>query len=194
MADILERLGRSNELGGDVYSRLLKERIIWVGSKIDATVANNVMAQLLFLENDDRDEDIYLYINSPGGLVNAGLGIYDAMQFIQPDVVTLCAGSSYGIATLLLSAGAPGKRYALPNAIIHQHLSKTDFSGYAPDVQMEDNQLKALESRIFGLIAAHTNQTLEKVSSDLQRDNFFTPQQALEYGLIDEIVTKNPGL
>lgn len=191
---VVEKTPRG-EVPVNVYTRLLKERIIWIGTPIDANVANGVMAQLLFLEHEDPQEDIYLYINSPGGAVDDGLAIYDTMQFVQPDIVTLCAGSSYSMATFLLCAGAKGKRYALPNAIIHHHASRIDkLSGYSQDVQIHAKQMLAIESRLNSIMAHHTGQSLEKIETDFQRDRFFTAEEALEYGLIDQIITKSPQL
>ncbi|MEI6045375.1 MAG: ATP-dependent Clp protease proteolytic subunit [Chloroflexota bacterium] len=178
----------------NVYTRLLKERIIWLGSEINAEVANIVMAQLLFLEHEDENEEIYMYINSPGGSVDAGMGIYDTMQFVQPDIVTLCAGGSYSMATVLLAAGAKGKRYALPNAVIHMHPLGQDISGYGPDVQIKAQHLKNVETRIYQILASHTGQPAPKIESDFQRDRYFTSQEALNYGFIDEIITRSPAL
>jgi ATP-dependent Clp protease, protease subunit len=194
MPQVIERTPRG-EVAMDVYTRLLKDRIIWLGAPIDAAVANTIMAQLLYLEHDDADEDIYMYINSPGGSVDAGLGIYDTMQFVQPDIVTICAGSSYSMATVLLCAGAKGKRFALPNAIIHQHPARIDnISGYTPDVQIHAKQMLNIENRLKSIIAQHTGQPLEKIETDFQRDRFFTSEEAVKYGLIDEIITRNPNL
>lgn len=191
-AIVVERT--TSQMPPDIYSRLLKDRIIWVGSKIDASVANIVMAQLLFLENEDSNEEIFMYINSPGGSVDAVLGIYDTIQFIQPDVMTICAGGSYGLATLLLSAGTRGKRYALPNALLNLHSPRADITGYAPEVKVAEGQAKKIEERIGRLLAQHTGQTLEKIAEDFQADRYFTPEEALEYGLIDEILNKSPEL
>lgn len=193
---VIEKTPRG-EMAMDVYTRLLKDRIIWLGTAIDAEVANDIMAQLLFLEHDDSQEDIYMYINSPGGSVADGMGIYDTMQFIQPDVVTICAGGAYSMATVLLCAGAKGKRYALPNAIIHQHPALwRGFSNAqsAPDVQIHAKHLNDIENRIKRIMATHTGQPYEKIAADLERDRYFTAEEAVEYGLIDEILTKNPVL
>ncbi len=178
----------------NVYARLIKDRIIWLGKGIDSEVANIVMAQLLYLEHEDPEEDIYMYINSPGGSVDAGLGIYDTMQFVQPDIVTICAGSSYSMATVLLCAGAKGKRYALPNAIIHQHPATSDLSGFSPDVQIRARQLVNIEARLNKIMALHTGRPVEQIEADFQRDRFFTAEEALEYGFIDEIITRSPEL
>jgi ATP-dependent Clp protease, protease subunit len=191
---VIEKTPRG-EMAMDVYTRLLKDRIIWLGTPIDAEVANAVMAQLLFLEHDDSEEDIYMYINSPGGSVADGMGIYDTMQFIQPDVVTICAGGAYSMATVLLCAGAKGKRYALPNAIIHQHSALWQGIGTgtsSPDVQIQAKHLLDIENKIKRIMAFHTGQPFEKIATDLERDRYFTSEEAVEYGLIDEILKKNP--
>jgi ATP-dependent Clp protease protease subunit len=193
---VIEKTPRG-EMAMDVYTRLLKDRIIWLGTAIDAEVANDIMAQLLFLEHDDAEEDIFMYINSPGGSVADGMGIYDTMQFIQPDVVTICAGGAYSMATVLLCAGAKGKRYALPNAIIHQHPALWQGLGGAqssPDVQIQARHLFDIENRIKKIMAFHTGQPLDKIAADLERDRYFTAEEAVQYGLIDEIITKNPVL
>ena len=182
------------EVAMDVYTRLLKDRIIWLGTGINAAVANAVMAQLLYLEHDDPTEDIYMYINSPGGSTDDGMGIYDIMQFVQPDIVTICAGSSYSMATILLCAGARGKRYAMPNAVIHQHPSRSGFSGNAPDVEIQARQLLDKEKRLNEIMAFHTGQPYERIDADFSRDRFFTPQEAVEYGLIDQIISRSPEL
>lgn len=190
MPNVVEKTARG-EVTVDVYTRLLKDRIIWLGEKIDTKVANEIMAELLFLEHDDPEEDVFMYINSPGGSVDAAMGIYDTMQFIQPNIVTICAGGSYSMATLLLCAGTEGKRYALPNATIHQYISRGDVSDYTPNVQVNDAQLKRLVGRVYRAIALHTKQPLEKVEADFQTDNYLTAEEALEYGFIDEIITKS---
>lgn len=177
----------------NMYTRLLKERIIWLGSPIDAQVANATMAQLLFLEHEDAGEDIIMYINSPGGSIDDTMGIYDTMQFIQPDVVTLCAGNSYGMATILLAAGAKGKRYALPNAVIHHNAATEGYSAYAPNVQVQDKHLQNLKDKVNRTMAHHTGQPIEKIAADFQRDQFFTAEEAQAYGFIDEIISRSPG-
>ncbi len=176
-----------------VYTRLLKDRIIWVGTAINNTVANAVMAQLLYLDNEDPDEDIYLYLNSPGGSVDDGLAIYDTMQFVNPDVVTICAGGCYSMATVLLCAGAKGKRFALPNAIIHQHPALNyGIGGSNPDVQIHAKHLLELDNRLKNIIAYHTGQSYERIARDFDRDHYMTPQEAVDYGIIDQIITKKP--
>lgn len=193
MANVTEKTPMG-DVAVDVYTRLIKERIIWLGDKIDAKVANTIMAQLLFLENDDSSEDIYMYINAPGGSVDAALGIYDTMQFIQPDIVTICAGGSYGMASLILAAGTKGKRYALPNAIIHHRSAKKDISSYAPEVPLSDEFMNKVESRVNYLLAQHTEQPVEKIQTDFQGETYFTAEEAIQYGFIDEIITRNPEL
>jgi ATP-dependent Clp protease, protease subunit len=179
----------------DVFTRLLKDRIVWLGSPIDSYVSNIIMAQLLYLDHEDPDEDIYLYINSPGGSVTDGLGIYDTMQFVNPDVVTICAGGSYSMATVLLCAGAKGKRFALPNAIIHQHpVLNYGIGGSNPDVQIHAKHLLDLDTRLKNIIAHHTKQPLERVTRDFERDHYMNPEEAIEFGIIDQIITKMPNL
>ncbi len=189
---VIERTPRG-EISVDVYTRLLKDRIIWLGTRIDEDVANVIMAQLLYLDHDDPEEDIFLYINSPGGSVKDGLGIYDTMQFINPEVVTVCAGGSYSMATVLLCAGAKGKRFALPNAVIHQHpVLNYGVGGANPDVQIQAKHLLDLDNRLKHIIAHHTGQPLERIEADFQRDRYFNTTEAIEYGIIDQTITKNP--
>lgn len=194
MPKVIERTPQG-DIAMDVFTRLLKDRIIWLGSSIDPYIANIVMAQLLYLDHEDPDEDIYLYINSPGGSVKDGLGIYDTMQFVSPDIVTICAGGSYSMATVLLCAGARGKRFALPNAIIHQHPALNyGIGGSNPDVQIHAKHLLDLDNRLKNIIAYHTNQPLERVSRDFERDHYMNPAEAIEFGIIDQIITKMPNL
>jgi len=174
----------------DIYSRLLRDRIIFIGTPIDDQIANIVVAQLLFLDYEDPERDVQLYIHSPGGSVTAGLAIYDTMQFIRPDVSTICIGSSASMATILLCAGAKGKRLALPNATIHMHPAGVgQIGGYAPDVEIQARELLRMQSKIRQLMALHTGQTLEKVSHDFDRDLYMDAKQALDYGIIDEVMT-----
>ncbi len=174
----------------DIYSRLLRDRIIFIGTPIDDQIANIVVAQLLFLDYEDPERDVQLYIHSPGGSVTAGLAIYDTMQFIRPDVSTICIGSSASMATILLCAGAKGKRLALPNATIHMHPAGVgQIGGYAPDVEIQARELLRMQSKIRQLMAQHTGQTLEKVSHDFDRDLYMDAKQALDYGIIDEVMT-----
>jgi ATP-dependent Clp protease protease subunit len=175
----------------DVYSRLLKERIIFLGTEIDDQVANMVVAQMLFLDYENHGSDIKLYINSGGGSITAGLAIYDAMQFVQSDVETLCLGLSGSMATVLLCAGTPGKRYTLPNSIIHQHpalIGGKGMQGYAPDIEIQANFLFEQHRKTREIMARHTGQSYERISRDFERDRFMTPEEAREYGLIDEIL------
>jgi ATP-dependent Clp protease protease subunit len=175
----------------DVYSRLLRERIIFLGTGIDDQIANVVIAQLLFLAYEDPERDISIYINSPGGSITAGLAIYDAMQFVEPDVVTMCMGLAASMATVLLCAGNPGKRFALPNSTIHQHPAGGGMQGYAPDVEIQARYLLDMQRKVRELMAKHTGQPYERISRDFDRDHYFTPEEAKEYGIIDEIL--DPG-
>ena len=177
----------------DVYSRLLKERIIFLGTAIDDDVANATIAQLLFLEHEDPERDITIYIHSPGGSVTAGLAIYDTMQFVKPDIVTMCMGLSASMATVLLCAGTKGKRYALPHSTIHQHpAGASQIRGYAPDVEIQARFLLNLQRRTQEIMARHTGRTLEELNKDFSRDKYFTPEEAVEYGFIDQILVKEP--
>jgi len=176
----------------DVYSRLLRERIIFLGTPIDDQIANVIIAQLLFLDYEDPEREIYLYINSPGGSVTAGLAIYDTMQFVRPDVVTMCMGLAASMATVLLCAGAKGKRYALPNSTIHQHPAGGGMQGYAPDVEIQARFLLDLQRRVRQIMADHTGQPYERISRDFDRDYYMTPSEAKEYGIIDAIMEQNP--
>ncbi len=177
----------------DVFSRLLKERIIFLGTGIDDEVANVVIAQLLFLEHEDQEKDITIYIHSPGGSVTAGLAIYDTMQFVRPDIVTVCMGLSASMATILLCAGTKGKRYALPHSTIHQHpAGASQIRGYAPDVEIQARFLLSLQRRGQEIMAKHTGRTVEELNRDFSRDKYFTPDQAVDYGFIDEVLVKEP--
>ncbi len=194
LPSVIERTPRG-DITLDIYTRLLKDRIIWIGTEINPQVANAVMAQLMYLDHDDAKEDIYMYLNSPGGSVKDGLGIYDAMQFVQPDVVTICAGGCYSMATILLSAGAKGKRFALPNSTIHQHpTSNQGIGGTNPDVQIHAKHLLDMDNKLKKIMALHTGQPMERIGADFDRDRYFTPEEAIEYGLIDQIITKSPDL
>jgi ATP-dependent Clp protease protease subunit len=175
----------------DIYSRLLDERIVFVGAQVDDQVANIVNAQLLHLESEDPDKDISLHINSPGGDVYSGLAIYDTMQFVKPDVRTICVGSAMSIGAVLLAGGARGKRSALPNAkiLIHQ-LWTPGFGGQASDVEIRAREAVAMKRRLEEILAHHTGQSLEQIVRDTERDNFMTPREALEYGLIDELIDR----
>src|SRR3974390_1468277 len=188
---VVEQTNRG-ERAFDIYSRLLKEHIIFIGTAIDDHVANLVTAQLLFLESEEPEKDISVYINSPGGSITAGMAIYDTMQFIRPDVVTICVGQAASIAALLLTAGAPKKRFSLPNSriLIHQPWM-SGLSGQATDIDIHAKEILRMRSVINGLIAHHSGQNLEKIEKDVERDFIMSPAQAKEYGLIDEIITKH---
>ncbi len=178
----------------DIYSRLLRDRIIFIGTGIDDNVANIVVAQLLFLDHEDQDRDIQLYIQSPGGHITAGLAIYDTMQFIRADVSTICIGMAASMGTVLLTAGAKGKRFSLPNSTIHMHPALGGFSGSGPDVEIQAREMLRLQSKIRQIVADHSGQTLERVSHDFDRDRFMEPQEAVEYGLIDEVINTSRSL
>jgi ATP-dependent Clp protease, protease subunit len=175
----------------DIYSRLLDERIVFVGTPVDDAISNLVVAQLLHLESEDPEKDVSLYVNSPGGDVYAGLAIYDTMQFIKPDVQTMCTGTAMSIGAVLLAGGAPGKRRALPNAkiLIHQVWSP-GFGGQAADVEIRAREVIALKRRLEEILAEHTSQPLDRIVRDTERDHFMTADEAREYGLIDEIVDR----
>ena len=172
----------------DIYSRLLKDRIIFLGTEVNDTVANLIVAQLLFLESQDKTKDIKLYINSPGGSVTAGLAIYDAMQLIKPDVSTICIGMAASMGAVLLAGGAPNKRFALPNAeiMIHQVLGGTQ--GQATDIKIHAERILKIKDRLNDILAKHTGQKKEQVENDTERDNFMDPEDAKAYGLIDEVI------
>jgi ATP-dependent Clp protease protease subunit len=174
----------------DIYSRLLKDRIVFVGGPIDDAVANVVVAQLLFLESEDPDKDIHLYINSPGGVVTAGLAIYDTMQYIKPDVSTICIGQAASMGSLLLTAGAKGKRYALPLARIMIHQPLGGAQGQSTDIQIQAKEILRLREVGNNILVRHTGQPREKVVADTERDNFMSAEEAKEYGLIDEVITR----
>ncbi len=174
----------------DIYSRLLKERIIFLGTGIDDAVANTVIAQLIFLESEDKDKDIKLYINSPGGSVTAGLAIYDTMQFIKPDVSTICVGMAASMGAFLLSGGTKGKRMALPNSDIMIHQILGGAEGQASDVKIRAEYMLKLKSRLNKLLSKHTGKSEKKIEEDTDRDNFMSAQEALKYGLIDKIIEK----
>jgi ATP-dependent Clp protease protease subunit len=172
----------------DIYSRLLRERVVFVGSPIDDDVANLVVAQLLHLEAEDPEKDIQMYINSPGGVVYSGLAIYDTMQFIKPDVATVCCGIAMSMGSLLLAGGAAGKRSALPNSRILVHQPSGGFQGQATDIQIHAREALELRRRVEEIYAEHTGRTVEDVSDVLERDRFFTPEQARDYGLVDRVM------
>ena len=172
----------------DIYSRLLKERIIFLVGPINDNVASLVTAQLLFLESEDSKKEIYLYINSPGGLVTAGLGIYDTMQYIKPDVSTLCIGQAASMGSFLLTAGKKGKRFSLPNSRIMVHQPSAGFQGQATDIEIHANEVLSLKKRLNEIYAKHTGKSQNDIKKALERDNFMNPQNAKEFGLIDEVV------
>ena len=186
---VVERSNRG-ERAYDIYSRLLKDRIVFIGGPIDDNVANVVVAQLLFLESEDPDKDIHLYINSPGGVVTAGLAIYDTMQYIKPDVSTICIGQAASMGSLLLTAGAKGKRYALPLARIMIHQPLGGAQGQSTDIQIQAREILRLREVGNEILVKHTGQPREKVVTDTERDNFMSAEEAKAYGLIDEVITR----
>ena len=185
---VIEQTNRG-ERSFDIYSRLLKDRIIILGTPIDEAVANLIVAQLIHLESEDPDKDINLYINSPGGMVYAGMAIYDTMQYIRPDVSTICVGMAMSMAAILLAGGAPGKRYALPNAKIMIHQGSAGFQGSPTDIEIQAREVLALRQRMAEIIAEHTNQPLEQVEKDIDRDRFMTADEARDYSIVDEVFT-----
>lgn len=188
---VVEQTNRG-ERAYDIYSRLLRDNIIFIGTPIDDNVANLVTAQLLFLEAEDPEKDVSLYINSPGGVVTAGMAIYDTMQFIRPDVATICIGQAASIAAVLLAAGTPGKRFALPNCrvLIHQP-SMGGLSGQATDIDIHAREILRTRAGLNDIMAKHTSQPLEKIERDMERDFWMDAQQAREYGIVDEIIYKH---
>ena len=174
----------------DIYSRLLKERIIFLTGQINDSVASLVTAQLLFLEAEDPKKEIYLYINSPGGLVTAGLGIYDTMQYIKPEISTLCIGQAASMGSFLLAAGAKGKRFSLPNSRIMVHQPSAGFQGQATDIEIHANETLSLKKRLNEIYSKHTDKSVEEIKKALERDNFMTAEVAKSFGLIDEVVEK----
>ncbi|MFT5387508.1 MAG: ATP-dependent Clp protease protease subunit [Candidatus Omnitrophota bacterium] len=173
----------------DIYSRLLKDRILFIGSEISDGMANLIIAQLLFLQSEDPKKDIHVYVNSPGGSVTAGMAIYDTMQFIKPDVCTYCLGQAASMGSLLLTAGAPGKRFALPYARIMIHQPWGGAQGTASDISIQANEILRMKKELTQILADHCNQTFEKVENDCDRDYFMSAQEAKEYGLVDEVIT-----
>ena len=186
---VVEQSSRG-ERAYDIYSRLLKERIVFVVGTINDNIASLVTAQLLFLESENPKKEIYLYINSPGGLVTAGLGIYDTMQYIKPDVSTLCIGQAASMGSFLLAAGQKGKRFSLPNSRIMVHQPSAGFQGQATDIEIHANEVLALKKRLNAIYSKHTNQSVDNIKKALERDNFMTPENAKEFGLIDKVVEK----
>ena len=186
---VVEQSNRG-ERAYDIYSRLLKERVIFLTGQINDTVASLVTAQLLFLEAEDPKKEIYLYINSPGGLVTAGLGIYDTMQYVKPDISTLCIGQAASMGSFLLSAGKKGKRFSLPNSRIMVHQPSAGFQGQATDIEIHANEVLALKKRLNEIYSKHTGKTVDEIKTALERDNFMTADSAKAFGLIDEVVEK----
>jgi len=182
--------GARGERAFDIYSLLLRERIVMLGMPINDQVANVIVAQLLYLEREDPDKDISLYIHCPGGVISAGLAIYDTMQLIRPDISTICVGLAASMGTLLLCAGAKGKRYALPNATIHMHQAFGGAQGQAADIEIAAREIMRMQDIIRGILVKHTGQSLEKIVHDTDRDFYLDPQQAAEYGIVDEVLGK----
>ncbi len=186
---VIEQTGRG-ERSYDIYSRLLKERIIFLSTQVDDAVANTIIAQLLFLEAEDNEKDIYLYINSPGGVVTAGLAIYDTMQYIKSNVSTICLGQAASMGALLLAAGHPGKRFALPHSRIMIHQPLGGAQGQATDIEIQAKEILRIKKEINKILVLHTGQTYESIEKDTDRDNFMDTEQAKKYGLIDSIITQ----
>ncbi len=189
--DIIPMVVESSSRGErafDIYSLLLRERIVFLGSAINDGVANLIVAQLLYLEREDPDKDINLYINSPGGVISSGLAIYDTMQLIRPDVSTICVGMAASMGTVLLCAGAPGKRYTLPNATVHMHQPMGGAQGQATDIEIAAREILRMQDKIRTILANHTGQTYEKVAQDTDRDYYLSADQAKDYGLVDDIL------
>ncbi|MBE76332.1 MAG: ATP-dependent Clp endopeptidase, proteolytic subunit ClpP [Candidatus Marinimicrobia bacterium] len=185
---VVEQTGRS-ERAFDIYSRLLKERIIFLGTPIEDTISSLTIAQLLFLESEDPDKDIYLYINSPGGIITSGFGIYDTMQYIKPDVATICMGQAASMGAFLLAGGAKGKRSALPNSRIMIHQPLGGAEGQAADIRIQADEILRMKSQLNKILAKNTGQTIKKIEADTDRDNFMTANEAKRYGIIDSILS-----
>ena len=186
---VVEQSGRG-ERSYDIYSRLLKDRIVFLGGPINDDVANLVIAQLLFLEAEDPDKDIHLYINSPGGVLTAGMAIYDTMQYIKPDVSTICVGSAASMGAVLLTAGAKGKRYALPHARVMIHQPLGGVQGQASEIEIHAREILRMREELNGLLASHSGQPIDVIARDTDRDNFMSAEDAVKYGLIDEVLTR----
>jgi ATP-dependent Clp protease protease subunit len=180
----------NNDPSANIFTRLLKNRVVMLGTDVNDDIANQLCAQLLYLEGEDPNADIWLYINSPGGSVTAGMAIYDTMQFVSCDVATVCMGLAASMGQFLLTAGAPGKRYTLPNARIMMHQPLAGLRGQASDIAIQAEQLRYTKKRMAELIALHSGQTLEKIQADSERDNWFTAEEAKEYGLVDSVILK----
>ena len=186
---VVEQSGQG-ERAYDIYSRLLKDRIIFLGGEVEDNMANTIVAQMLFLEAEDPDKDIYLYINSPGGVVTAGMAIYDTIQYIKPDVATICIGQAASMGSLLLTAGAKGKRFALPNARIMIHQPLGGARGQSTDVQIQAKELLRTRHMLNEILSERTGKSMEQVENDTERDNFMSASEAVEYGLIDKVITR----
>lgn len=188
---VVEQTARG-ERAFDIYSRLLRERIVFLNGPVEDHMANSIIAQLLFLEAENPEKDIHLYVNSPGGVVTAGMAIYDTMQFIKPDVSTICMGQAASMGALLLCAGAAGKRFALPNSRVMIHQPLGGFQGQATDIDIHAREILGMKARLNEIMAFHTGQPLEVISRDTERDNFKSAQSAKDYGLVDQVVTRHP--
>jgi ATP-dependent Clp protease protease subunit len=184
---VIEQTGRT-ERAYDIYSRLLKDRIIFIGTPIDDHVANTVIAQLLFLQTDDPEKDIHVYVNSPGGVVSSGLAIYDTMQYVKPDIATYCLGQAASMGALLLSAGAKSKRFALPHSRIMIHQPMGGFQGQATDIEIHAREILKMKETLNGILANHTSQPYDKIQADTDRDFFMSAEEAREYGIVDDVI------
>ncbi len=185
---VIEQTGRTERVY-DIYSRLLKDRIIFIGTEINDQVANVVIAQLLFLQTEDPDKDIHIYINSPGGIVSSGLAIYDTMQYVKPDIATYCIGQASSMACVLLAAGTKGKRFALPHSRVMIHQPIGGFYGQATDVEIHAREILKMKELLNQILSRHTGQPIEKIQKDTERDFFMSAQQAKEYGIVDEVIS-----
>ncbi|MFI5293902.1 MAG: ATP-dependent Clp endopeptidase proteolytic subunit ClpP [Thermodesulfovibrionales bacterium] len=184
---VIEQTGRS-ERAYDIYSRLLKDRIIFLGTAIDDNVANTVIAQILFLQTEDPDKDIHIYVNSPGGVVSSGLAIYDTMQYVKPDIATYCVGQAASMGALLLAAGTKGKRFALPNSRIMLHQPMGGFQGQATDIEIHAREILRMKDTLNNILSSHTGQPFDKIRNDTDRDFFMSGAEAKEYGIVDEVI------
>ncbi len=189
---VIEQTGRG-ERAYDIFSRLLKERIVFIGSVVDDAEANLIIAQLLFLASEDPKKDISLYINSPGGLITAGLAIYDTMQFVRPHVTTMCIGQAASMGALLLAGGEKGKRYALPHSRVMIHQPLGGFQGQATDIEIHAKEILLIREKLNRILSRHTGQDLDRIGQDTDRDNFMSAEESVEYGLIDEVLEERPG-
>ena len=187
---VVEQTGRG-ERSYDIYSRLLKDRVIMLSGEINDTVASSIVAQMLFLEADDPQKDVYIYINSPGGVITAGMSIYDTMNYIKPDVCTICIGQAASMGSFLLSAGASGKRFALPNTRIMIHQPLGGVQGQATDIQIQAKEIQRLKDNLNQLLSKHTGQNVKKIEEDTERDNFMSATEALKYGIVDKVIVNH---